>query len=383
MELIKSIKAWYRLKNTKSIGYVYANRIIEELGNPIDYIGIKSDVWNGITFLTNEVKETLQKDEDPPFWDKVCDFFEQNLRLSDSDNYELYKKLHFITILDEDYPEHLKNIFQAPLFITAYGDISLLQNKSNIAIVGTRKPSSYGKYSTEKITESLVNNGFTVTSGLALGIDTIAHKKAVELNGTTIAVMACGLDMIYPPQNKPLARDIIKNGGLLISENLPCTPFEKHHFPQRNRIISGLSKAVCVIEGKPQSGAMITAKLATEQNRDVYALPGDISKPEAEGPNQLIKAGAKIITEIDDIANDYISHKIEKSKICKVNITNSEKELISIIKKNLPEIHIDQLIAESGYSIGEISELLFMLEMKNVIRTTNNSKYALNYDVKI
>jgi DNA processing protein len=374
MDLLRNIKAWYRLLNTKTIGYAIAHKLIDKYGNPADYIGKKSPIWSEVNFINANVKESFQIDIDPPYWDKICDFIEFR-------NTKSNVKYHFISILDDNYPEQLKSIFQAPLYLNAFGNTDLLNSTQNIAIVGTRKPTNYGKFYTEKITESLVNNNFIITSGLALGIDAIAHKKAIELFGLTIAVLACGIDSIYPPQNKLLSKQIIENDGLIISENLPCTPFEKHHFPQRNRIISGLSKAVCIIEGKIQSGAMITAKLAIEQNRDVYALPGDINKPESEGPNSLIQNGSRIILNPKDITNDYcLSHIKEKSVIKTVNITEAEKNIINIIKLYPPEIHLDQIIYESKLDIGEISEILFMLEMKNVIKTCNNGKYTLNYE---
>ncbi len=374
MDLLKNIKAWYRLLSTKTIGNAIAHKLVNEYGNPINYIGFDSSIWDSVKYVNDSVKSILKSDIDPPYWDKICDFIEYR-------NTKCSVKYHFISILDKDYPEQLKNIFQAPLFINAFGNIDLLNELNNIAIVGTRKPSHYGKHYTEKITESLVDNNFIITSGLALGIDSLAHKKALELHGLTIAVLACGLDIIYPPQNKVLSKQIIDNDGLIVSENLPCTPFEKHHFPQRNRIISGLAKAVCVIEGKKQSGAMITAHYAIEQNKDVYALPGDINKSESEGPNSLIQNGARIILTPDDISQDFGKKKISDKKFLKkVSITDSEKAIIEIIKLNSNEAHVDQLLVNSDFDIGQLSEILFMLEMKNVIKSSNNGKYTLNFE---
>jgi DNA processing protein len=229
---------------------------------------------------------------------------------------------------------------------------------------------------TEKITQSLVANGFVICSGLALGIDTCAHSQTLESGGQTIAVLAWGLDSIYPPQNKHLAKKIVEN-GLLISENLPYTPREKYHFPQRNRIVSGLSKAICVIEGNLQSGALLTAKFALEQSKEIYALPGDIHRAESEGPNYLIANGAKIIMSPDmitkELKNEYKSTESKKE----INLNENERYIHEIIKNNQPEIHIDQLLHITNFTIGKLSEVLLMLEMKNAVRTTENGKYAL------
>jgi DNA processing protein len=219
-------------------------------------------------------------------------------------------------------------------------------------------------------------NDFVICSGLALGIDSVAHRKTIEYNGLTIAVLAGGIDNIYPPQNRDLAIKI-KEKGLIISESMPCIPFEKYHFPQRNRIIAGLSKAICIIEGNVQSGAMITAKFALEQNKDIYALPGDILKPEALGPNTLIQRGAKIILTPFDIVTDFKVEYEPKVVVKKLDLSEDEQRIYDVIKANAPDIHIDNLVIETGMSIGELSGMLFMLELKNAIRTTDSNKYAV------
>ena len=363
--ILEKIKAWYRLVDQKSIGSTLSHRIIERIGDPLAYIGKKSELWEKIDFLDIKIKNTLQQDTDPAQWSKIANFIESN------------PYFQFITYLDDEYPEHLKNIYQAPLFLTAIGDTELLKSDSIISIVGTRKPTQYGKYVTEKIVNSLVMNDFIVCSGLALGIDAVAHRKTIESNGLTIAVLAGGLDSIYPPQNKELAYKI-KETGLLVSENMPCVPFEKYHFPQRNRIISGLSKAVCMIEGNVQSGAMITAKFALDQNKDIFALPGDILKAEAQGPNTLISKGARMILTPEDIVKEYNVEYEKKIVIKKIDMTEQEQKIYDTIKNNSPDIHIDSLVVETGMSIGELSGILFMLELKNAVRATGNNRYAID-----
>ena len=365
MNNLNRIKSWYRLLEQKAIGNTLAHRIIEELGDPVDYIGIKNDIWDTVDYIKAETKAILQKDIDPPLWDKIVQYIETS------------PSFKFISYIEDDYPENLKSIFQPPLFITALGNSSLLNRDEIISIVGTRKCTQYGRYITEKVVSSLMSANYIVCSGLALGIDAIAHRKTLELNGITIAVLACGLDTIYPPQNRDIFHKILEKGAI-ICENLPCLPFEKFHFPQRNRIISALSKAVVVIEGNNTSGAMITAKFALEQGKEIYALPGDILRPEAQGPNSLISRGAKMILTPDDILSDlnidYVGKKMEK----KLDLSDEETKLYEIIKVYTPDIHLDELVLETGMSIGEISALLFIMEMKDAIRQTDNCRYAIS-----
>jgi len=360
---LQQIKAWYRLVDTKCIGIALAHRLVNDLGDPQNFIGQKSGIRDKINYLPPDIMIKMEQDTDPPMWNRIVSYIEST------------PDFIFITLLDPCYPPQLREIFHAPLFLTANGDLSLLKVSDIVGIVGTRKPTQYGKYITEKIVTSLVANSFIVCSGLALGIDSVAHKTTLELKGKTIAVMAGGLDFIYPQQNKDLA-DRIKQHGLVISESMPCIPFEKYHFPQRNRIISGLSRAVCIVEGKIQSGAMITGKYALEQNREVYALPGDITKPEAEGPNFLISQGAKPICTPDEITKDLCIEYEAKSKEPKLILTPEEEKIIILLKEKGSPTHIDELIEKTGANMGEISSLLFMLEIKNAVRTAENGKYV-------
>jgi len=359
MQNLRTIKAFYRLTEQKQLSLANAHSLVAELGDPTEYIGSKSELWQQIDYLKDDVKTSLMSDIDPPNWLKIIAFLEHT------------PDFHFISILDDDYPELLKHIFSPPLFITAYGDTTLWQSDKIISIVGTRKPTQYGRYVTEKIVESLLAYDFIICSGLALGIDAVAHKKTVDGDGKTIAVLACGLDTIYPPQNRELARRI-KEKGLILSESMPYKKFEKYHFPQRNRIIAGLSQAVCVIEGGLQSGALITSKYGMDYGKEVYALPGDIIREEAAGPNFLISKGAKAILTPGDIAADFAIDY--KQKVVKLDLNDEEKVVYDLIKAN-NEMHIDMLSMHTGQSISELSGVLFMLELKSAVRVGDGGKY--------
>jgi len=360
MKNLKTLKCLYRLTEQRSLSLSQAHQLLAELGDPAQYIGKKSELWGDIGYIKDEVRVALMQDTDPPNWHKIMAFIEHT------------PDFRYISVLDDLYPETLKNIYNPPLFLTAFGNLDLLKNPNIVSIVGTRKPTNYGKIVTEKIVDSLVENGLVVCSGLALGIDAIAHRRTLDNGGQTIAVLACGLDIIYPPQNRELARKI-KETGLIISENMPYKKFEKFHFPQRNRIIAGLARATAVIEGNLRSGALITAKFALNSGSEVYALPGDILRQEAQGPNFLISKGAKPILTPTDISNDLCTeYSVKNVRI--IELTDEEKAIYNLIKLN-SETHIDQLVIETGMTIGELSALLFMLELKNAIRPADSGTY--------
>lgn len=195
--------------------------------------------------------------------------------------------INIISLKDEYYPEKLKNISHPPLFLYYRGDLSLTEKKT-IGVVGTRRPTVYGRNVCEKIIDELVNAGVVTVSGLASGIDTVCHKRTIEKKGKTIAVVGSGLDVIYPAENKNYWK-IIGEEGLLVSEYPLGTPPNNFNFPRRNRIIAGLSRGVAVIESKEKGGSLITASLALEEGREVFAVPGDIYSPASAGTNELIK----------------------------------------------------------------------------------------------
>ena len=220
-------------------------------------------------------------------------------------------KIKKINIKDQDYPENLLNIFDPPKILYVIGNEKILKEKS-IAMIGCRQCSEYGKQQAYKFGYQLAEKGINIVSGLARGIDTYSHTAVIacinkvaekEKIGKAIAVIGSGLDIIYPPENKRLYEAILQTGGVIISEYPLGTKPEKHHFPKRNRIISGLSSGVLIIEAKKVSGTQITVDYALEQGKDVYAIPGDISKETSVGTNELIKEGAIPITSVDDFCN--------------------------------------------------------------------------------
>lgn len=206
-----------------------------------------------------------------------------------------------ITLVDDLYPEYLKNIYDPPLLLYLKGN--LVKNEKAVAVVGSRRATAYGQKMAGVLAQELAMNGITVVSGMARGIDSYAHKSALDANGRTIAVTGCGLDIVYPPENRRLA-EIIAAKGAVISEYMPGIQPMPHNFPARNRIISGISLGVVVIEASEKSGSLITVNMALEQGRDVFAVPGNVTSMNSRGTNKLIKDGAKLVTGIDDILEE-------------------------------------------------------------------------------
>lgn len=214
-------------------------------------------------------------------------------------------KINVVSCDDENYPINLKQIYDFPICLYCKGNINLLKYTVKIAMVGSREYSDYGRQVAENFAYKLSKENITIVSGGARGIDSFSHKGAIKARKKTIAVLGNGLDYIYPPENKELEEKIIENKGLLISEYIIGTRPSKYTFPERNRIISGISDGVLIVEAKQRSGALITADFALEQGKNIYAIPGDITKTTSIGTNELIRQGAKIVTNTKDILEDY------------------------------------------------------------------------------
>ena len=287
------------------------------------------------------------------------------------------ENVKIVGIEDRLYPKLLKEIYDPPQGLYFRGELAE-DDEFSIAVVGTRKFTAYGKRAAEEITSGLARNNLTIVSGLALGIDAIAHLAALNANGRTIAVLGSGLDKqnIYPSSNRYIADKIIAAGGALVSEFPLGTPPLRHHFPQRNRIISGISRGILVIEAGQKSGSLITAKFALEQNREVFAVPGSIFSPLSAGANELIKqgahpvAGAEEIIEALDLARaaDFIGNK-------KIMPESREEEIIISNLKDEP-LHINDLIRLTNLDTSKINATLIIMEMKGMVKNLGSMMYA-------
>ncbi len=281
-----------------------------------------------------------------------------------------------LIIEDVLYPENLKAIHYPPPVLYYKGTILEL-DKNAISIVGSRKATYYGKMVAEKLAKDLALAGLTIISGMARGIDTAAHKGALSVNGRTIAVLGCGIDHIYPPENRGLAREI-EASGAVISEFPFSTLPERQNFPRRNRIISGLSLGTVVVEAAEKSGALITADFALDQGREVFAIPGNITSPLSNGSHNLIKQGAKLVNNYQDILEEIhlaFPQKTNEKEIILENtsLTAEEKIIYQVITKEPSQI--DEIIETSKLSIGKVSEILLNLELKDLIKEIEGKRF--------
>lgn len=272
----------------------------------------------------------------------------------------------YITIFDKEYPEIMKEMYDAPVILYLKGNTKAFKS-SCLAVVGSRKFTSYGKRVAQKLSKDCAEAGLSIVSGLALGIDAEAHRAALDVGGITIGVLGCGLDKIYPSSNQGLANDIVNNGGLIISEYPPGTEAFKQNFPARNRIIAGLSRGILVIEAAEKSGALITALAGLEYNRDIFAIPGPIDSETSQGCNYLIQNGAKLITKAEDILSELNIEMLKSTEKIKELIPESEEEkkLIEILSRD--EVHPDVIVQESGMNVIALNSLLTIMEMKGLI----------------
>ena len=300
------------------------------------------------------------------------------------------QSINIITLKDDSYPALLKQSDDAPFLLYIKGQI-LAQDAKALAIVGTRKITPYGREATEKFAASLVAHGFTVVSGLARGVDGAAHRATLNAGGRTIAVLGSGLNLIYPVEHIGLANDIIKNGGAVISEFPPGMKAIPQNFPARNRIISGLSLGVLVAEGAAKSGTKITARAALNQGREVFAVPGPITSPLSRAPADLIKLGAKLVVDVDDILeelpsvlaakqteNNIVSKDIPRCQgvnTSQVLETGEEKVVWEALIGGAREI--DQIVRKTKLSAPVVSSTLTMLEVSGKVKGVGGGKYMV------
>lgn len=295
--------------------------------------------------------------------------------------------IKYTIVEDKDYPSNLKKIPKPPPLIYYKGNI-LPQDSYALAVVGTRKISPYGMEVTERLVTDLIYQGFTIVSGLARGVDGLAHRLALGNKGRTLAVLGSGLDNIYPPEHKSLADKIVASGQGAIISQLPLgTGSLKGHFPSRNRLIAGLSLGVLVTEGASKSGAKITCQYAKEQNKPVFAVPGPITSSLSEGPADLIKQGAKLVTQIDDVVREIKGVEISRvSRVSRVprvpqvvknlNFQNKEQEQIWQLLISGHK-HIDELIRLSGQPSQAIMSHLTTMELAGMVKNIGSGNYII------
>ncbi|MBD3309001.1 DNA-protecting protein DprA [candidate division KSB3 bacterium] len=355
-------KSWIALNMVPGVGAVNFRKLLNALGSPEHVFSASISTLMRIPGIH---EKTARKIKQFGFPDHVARELEAI-------------KTHQVTIItleDPEYPEQLKTIFDPPPLLYVKGH-PLRRHEPMIAVVGCRKASTYGRTVTEKLCGELAVKGLTVISGMARGIDSAAHRGTLKAGGRTIAVLGCGVDVVYPPENTPLYREIIEKGSV-ISEFPMHTKPDRGNFPARNRVISGMSLGTVVVEAGNHSGALITADTALEQGRDVFAVPGNVTSAGSKGTNRLIKQGATLIEHADDVLNALpleISREVQGmqpdlpllTEPQLPTLTPDEHQIFTLITHQ--PIHIDEITIRAQLPSSQVSATLMMLEMKNAIR---------------
>lgn len=284
--------------------------------------------------------------------------------------------IKFMTIYDGEYPKNLAQIYDPPLVLYYKGEILPIDNKA-IAVVGTRKVTGYGKLVTTDFTKGLVSAGLTIVSGLARGVDTVAHQAAIENQGRTLAILGGGLNQIFPPENIGLAKKIADGNGAVITEFPPDYPSVAGNFPARNRIISGLSIATLVTEAAEDSGSLITARLSLEQGRDVFAVPGPVTSTLSKGPISLIREGARVVMEASEILEELGIDRTQNVELRMQNeeqLSEEEKKILNCLQNESK--HIDDICRELGLSAAIVSGSLLKMEISGLVRSLGGGQYS-------
>ncbi|HSK70371.1 MAG TPA: DNA-processing protein DprA [Pyrinomonadaceae bacterium] len=371
------MKSWISLNMTPGIGPRAATKLLERFGSAENVFHATRSELESLRLKAESI-ESIKKRE---FHEKAEEELE-NVKKTGAD----------VLILDDgSYPYLLREIADPPITLYVKGNWQECLEMPCIAMVGSRRCSTYGRNASEMLARDLAERGICIISGLARGIDSAAHQGAIAGKGKTIAVLGTGINQIYPKENAKLVDEILDSGGAVVSQFPLETPPLKDNFPYRNRIISGLSLGVLVVEASERSGSLITARLAMEQNREVFAVPGNITSRTSIGTNYLIKSGAKLVQQWQDVVSELPSEissailppKIEKSEkseseqqeLIPANLNENERKIWRLLSPDEPA-HIDILLEQSSLSFGDLNKVLFDLEMNDLIRVLPGKNYA-------
>jgi len=375
--LNQNLKYWVALKWVEGVGNVGFKALLEAFGTPQKVFEAPLSMIKAVPGIGDKTAPQIKSFKD---WKKV----EKELEFADRTGVSI------VTSQDPLYPSQLLSTYDYPAFLYVKGHLK--EDDINVAVVGSRTASTYGKFTTERLCRELVLRGITVISGLARGIDSAAHRGALSGKGRTIAVLGCGLDVVYPPENEKLFTEISLQGAL-ISEFPFGTPPNAPNFPARNRIISGISLGVVVVEASEKSGSLITARIALEQGREVFAVPGSIDSSGSRGTNKLIKQGAKLIENVEDILEEILPQVTRAPKLVKPDqrqkqpddqqkiLTSSPDLVLKETEKTVWQVlsqkpvHIDQIITSTGLTAHEVHVILLNLELQGLIEQKPGKTY--------
>ncbi len=354
------LEAFVVLNMAGEIGSARLKKLVEYLGKPEDVLRASRQKLTAIPGIGEKIA------------DKIISLNKEDV----GKELDLSRKLglEIITIEDDNYPVNLKNIFDPPIVLYIKGTLKT-EDSFAFGLVGSRRPSFYGLSQAEGFSSGLAASGFTIVSGMARGIDTYSHKGALKSGGRTIAVIGSGFNYLYPAENQKLAEEISKNGAVISEFSLNTKPLPQN-FPRRNRLISGMSLGVLVVEAARNSGALITADFALEQGREVFAIPGKIDSHTSFGTNELIKQGAKLTTNLFDILEEFVSVPFEKEESkSKESLENSgENRLLNLI--SFQAIQLDELVERAGMDIPQISDTLLKLQIRKLVKQLPGKQFV-------
>jgi DNA processing protein len=354
---------WIGLSLVPDVGPVMSKKLIAEMGSPEN---ISSAGMKDLLAVRGLGKQKAENIKNFRLWD----FIEKQLTLGEK------KGIRVVVYRDEGYPQVLKEIEGAPIVLYMRGEYHH-DDRYGIAVVGSRKHTHYGEAVTQRISGELASAGFTVISGMARGIDTLSHRAALASGGRTIAVLGCGLDVHYPAENRNLMEKIA-GAGCAMSEFPPGTMPNRENFPRRNRLISGLALGVLVVEATLDSGSLITENYALEQNKEVFAVPGNITSSNSDGTNSLIKQGAKLVTEAKDIVEELaplLRGSIRMQHREAAAISADEERICSALSREAR--HIDLVSRQADLPVSTVLDLLLSLELKGVVRQSGGKRFYL------
>ncbi len=377
-KLKRNMKEWISLNMTPQIGPRAATKLLERFGSAESVFHATRSELTSLRLRAESIESILRKE----FHDKAAEEFEKVKELGGD-----------VLVLDDgSYPFLLREISDPPITLYVKGDWQACFDAPCIGVVGSRRCSTYGANASEMLSRDLAANGVCIVSGLARGIDTAAHRGAIAGKGRTVAVLGTGIGQIYPKENAKLVDEILANGGAVVSQFPLDTPPIPENFPYRNRIISGLSLGVLIVEASERSGSLITARLAMEQNREVLAVPGNITSKNSFGTNYLIKSGAALVQQWQDVVSalgseisaSILPPKIDDAKSKKetnraesspVGLNKNESSIYQLLSADEP-VHVDFLLEQSGLSFGDLNAALLSLDMRDLIRELAGKRYA-------
>ncbi|MEO8041434.1 MAG: DNA-processing protein DprA [Acidobacteriota bacterium] len=369
------MKSWLALNMTPGVGPRVATKLLEAFGSPDNVFHARRAQLESLRIKPETIESIITRQ----LFERAAVELERVKKLGGD-----------ILLLDDgSYPAMLREIADPPITLYVLGDWETCLTQPCVAVIGSRLCSTYGINAAEMLSRDLASRGICVISGLARGIDTVAHRGAMSGGGKTVAVLGTGIDSAYPKENTRLINSILDSGGAVVSQFPLGTPPLKDNFPYRNRIISGLSLGVLIVEASERSGSLITARLAMEQNREVMAVPGNITSANSFGTNYLIKSGAKLVQQWQDvvaelpseIAADILPPKIDEqdedrpNEIAPPDLNEKERKIWSILTYDQP-VQIDVLLESSGMSFGDLNSVLVALDIRDLIRVLPGKNYA-------